>query len=99
MSSFPLRLGLWSSLVVVAVAVYLRLQQPLQDIFAADSSSQTFCFAKGITAKFSTGSGASCFTVQDGVFVDVFTPTSDPPPEAHLHDGHAIPGLWDGVSP
>lgn len=102
MSSFPLRLGLWSSLVVVAVAVYLRLQQqPLQDVFGPDDANQTFCYAKGVTAKFSTGSGATCFTVRDGVFVDVFTPKSESPPspEARLHEGHAIPGLWDGVSP
>lgn len=98
MSSFPLRLGLWSSLIVVAVAVYLRLQQPLQDIFHSDEPSRTFCFTKGVTAKCSTSAEATCFTVKDGVFIDVFTPKSDPHPEAHVHDGHAIPGLWDGVS-
>lgn len=99
MSSLPLRLGLWSSLIVVAVAVYLRLQQqPLQEIFTLDESSQTFCFTKGITAKFSTGTRATCFVVKNGVFVDVFTPESELPTEAHVHDGHAIPGLWDGVS-
>lgn len=99
MTSFPLRLGLWSSLIVVAVAVYLRLQQPLQDIFTSDDLSQTFCFTKGLTAHFSAGSTAACFTVKNGLFLDVFTPTADPPSEAHIHDGHAIPGLWDGVSP
>lgn len=93
--SFPLRLGLWASLFVVAVAVYLGLQQqppPQQPLQA----THTFCYAQGITAKFSTEARATCFTVQDGLFVDVFTPESLPP-DAHLHQGHAIPGLWDGV--
>lgn len=98
MSSSPLRLGLWSSLIVVAVAVYLRLQQPLQDIFISDEPSQTFCFRQGITAKFSAGTAATCFTIRGGIFVDVFTPKSDLPSEAIVYDGHAIPGLWDGVS-
>lgn len=96
MSTFFLRAGLWLSLVVAVVAVFIRFQQPLQEIFQPEPPSQTFCYSEGITAKFSTNARASCFTVKDGVFVDVFTPESDPPVE--LHQGHSIPGLWDGVS-
>lgn len=97
MAAFPLRIGLWFSLVVVGVAVYLRLQQPLQGITSSSNSpDETFCYAGGVTTKYSTGHTASCFTVKDGIFTNVFTPTSELPVEAR--PGHAIPGLWDGVS-
>lgn len=96
MAAMFLRAGLWLSLFVAVVAVFLRFQQPLQETFLSEPPSQTFCYSKGITAQFSTNATASCFTVKDGVFVDVFTPKSEPPVE--LHHGHAIPGLWDGVS-
>lgn len=96
MASWLLRAGLWCSLAAVVVAVYLGLQQPLQDILTPTSSNQTFCYAGGVTAKFSTNTKALCFTTKDGTFVDVFTPTSALPVEARV--GHAIPGLWDGVS-
>lgn len=96
MAHLFLRAGLWCSLAAVVVAVYLGLQQPLQEILMSGSPSQTFCYEGGVTAKFSTSTTASCFTTKDGIFVDVFTPTSEPPVEAR--HGHAIPGLWDGVS-
>lgn len=97
MSVFSLRVGLWSSLVVAAVAVYLRFQQPLQDILLPGSPNHSFCYSRGITTKLSTNTSAACFTVKDGVFSDVFTPASDLAIEAQ--PGHVIPGLWDGVSP
>lgn len=95
MASLALRAGLWCSFVVVVVAVYFGLQQPLLESSTSDSPSQTFCYAGGVTAKFSTNTSASCFTIKDGEFTDVFTTKSEPPVE--LHAGHAIPGLWDGV--
>lgn len=98
MAHLILSASLWCSLVAVAVAFYLGLQQPLQEILmpASSSQGQIFCYDGGVTAKFSTSTKASCFTVKDGLFVDVFTPTSEPPVEPR--QGHAIPGLWDGVS-
>ncbi|CAN8105804.1 unnamed protein product [Discula destructiva] len=94
MSAVFLRLGLWLSLVVAVVAVFLRFQQPLQEVFLTASSNQTFCYSGGITTRFSTGTKASCVTVRDGVFLDVFTPSSELPVQAR--EGHAMPGLWDG---
>lgn len=96
MSALFLRAGLWLSLLVAVVAVLVRFQQTLQEIFLPEAPSHTFCYSGGITEEFSTNTRASCFTVKDGVFVDVFTPESEPPVE--LQPGHAIPGLWDGVS-
>lgn len=96
MSALFLRAGLWLSLAVAVVAVFLRFQQPLQDIFLSEPPIQTFCYSGGITTKFSTNTKASCFTVIDGVFGPVSTPKSESSVE--LHQGHAIPGLWDGVS-
>lgn len=96
MSSPFLRLGLWLSLLVAVLAVFLRFQQPLQDFLLSASPTQTFCYSGGVTSKFSTGSKASCFAVKNGIFVDVFTPKSELPVEPQ--QGHAIPGLWDGVS-
>ncbi|KUI58529.1 Putative amidohydrolase YtcJ [Cytospora mali] len=94
MPSLPLRGALWLSFAAVVVAVFLGLQRPLQDIFTSESHNQTFCYSHGVTAKVSTQTAATCFTVKDGLFVDVFTPKSEPPVE--VHQGHAIPGLWDG---
>lgn len=88
--------ALWLSLAVVLVAVFLGLQRPLQDIVTAGSHSQTFCYSKGVTTKVSTKTVESCFTVKDGLIGDVFTPKSEPPVKAR--QGHALPGLWDGVS-
>lgn len=90
------RLGLWLPVLLAMVAVLVQFQQPLTDILLRASPSQTFCYAGGVTTKFSTGTKASCFTVKDGVFVDVFTPESELPVEPRK--GHVIPGLWDGVS-
>ncbi|KAJ4407439.1 hypothetical protein N0V82_009929 [Gnomoniopsis sp. IMI 355080] len=95
MSALFLRTGLWLSLLVAVVAVLVRFQQPLQEIFLSEAPSQTFCYSEGITAKFSDNTRASCFTVKDGVFVDVFTPESEEPP-VELQQGYAMPGLWDG---
>lgn len=97
MSTLFLRAGLWLSLLVAVLAVLVRFQQPLQEIFLSGSPSQTFCYSGGITAKFSTNNKASCFTVKDGVFVDVLVPGSEPP-AVEFQQGHVIPGLWDGVS-
>lgn len=94
MPSLLLRGGLWLSFAVVVVAVYLGLQGPLQEVFTSTPQVQTFCYSQGITAKFSTQASASCFTVEDGVFGEVFKPKSNP---VELRPGHAIPGLWDGV--
>lgn len=96
--SLPLRGALWLSFAAVVVAVYLGLQHPLQNIFTSNphNQSQIFCYSKGITAKASSKTTTTCFTVKDGLFVDVFTPKSELPGEVRL--GHAIPGLWDGVS-
>jgi hypothetical protein len=96
MPSLPFRGALWLSFAAVVLAVFLGLQHPLQDIFTSDSRRQTFCYSKGVTAKFSIKTATTCFTVKDGLFVDVFVPTSELPVEAT--QGHAIPGLWDGVS-
>lgn len=96
MASLLMRAGLWCSLAAAVVAVYFRLQQPLQEILASGAAGQIYCYSGGVTPQFSANSSATCFTVKDGVFVDVFTPTSDLPAEAR--QGHAIPGLWDGVS-
>ncbi|KAJ0120324.1 hypothetical protein J7T55_001182 [Diaporthe amygdali] len=93
MPSLLLRGGLWLSFAVVVVAVYLGLQGPLQEVFTSTPQVQTFCYSQGITAKFSTQASASCFTVEDGVFGEVFKPKSNP---VELRPGHAIPGLWDG---
>lgn len=97
MSALFLRAGLWLSLLVAVLAVLVRFQQPLQEIFLSGTPSQTFCYSGGITTKFSTNTKASCFTVKDGVFVDVFVPGSELP-AAEFQQGHVIPGLWDGVS-
>lgn len=94
MPSLPFRGALWLSFAAVVLAVYLGLQHPLQGIFTSYSRSQTFCYSKGVTAKFSTKTATTCLTVKDGLFVDVFVPTSELPVEAS--QGHAIPGLWDG---
>lgn len=96
MSALFLRLGLWLSALVAVVAVFLRFQQPLHDALLAASPGQTFCYDGGVTTKFSTNAKASCFTVKNGVFTDVFTPESGLPVDAR--QGHVIPGLWDGVS-
>lgn len=96
MPALPFGAALWLSFAAVVVAVYLGLQNPLQDIFTPESTNQTYCYSKGVTGKFSTRTASTCFTVKDGLFTDVFTPTSEPPVD--FRDGHAIPGLWDGVS-
>lgn len=94
MPSLLLRGGLWLSFAVVAVAVYLGLQGPLQQVFTSTAPAQTFCYSKGVTTRFSTQAPATCFTVANGHFGEVFTPTSEP---EELLPGHVIPGLWDGV--
>lgn len=96
MPALFVRLGLCLSLLVAVLAVFLQFQQPLQDFLLSTSATQTFCYSRGVTAKFSTGSKASCFTVKNGLFVDIFTPESELALEPD--QGHAIPGLWDGVS-
>lgn len=93
MPSFLLRGGLWLSFAVVVVAVYLGLQGPLQQVFTS-TTVQTFCYSTGVTTRFSTQDTAACFTVEDGHFVQVFTPATE---HVELRPGHAIPGLWDGV--
>lgn len=96
MSALFLRAGLWLSLLVAVLAVLVRFQHPLQEIFLSEAPSQTFCYSGGITTKFSTNTKASCFTVKDGVVVDILVPGSEPP-TVEFQQGHAIPGLWDGV--
>lgn len=94
MPSFLLRSSLWLSFAVVVVAVYLGIQGPLQQVFTS-TRAQTFCYSKGATTRFSTKDTAACFVVEDGLFSQVFTPGSEP---VEVLPGHAIPGLWDGVS-
>ncbi|KAL1865709.1 hypothetical protein Daus18300_007085 [Diaporthe australafricana] len=94
MPSLLLRGGLWLSFAVVVVAVYLGFQGRVQEVLTAGPRLETFCYSQGVTAKFSTQASAACFTVEDGVFGEVFTPKSDP---ADIRPGHAIPGLWDGA--
>jgi hypothetical protein len=93
MPSLLLRGGLWLSLAVVVVAVYLGLQGPLQQVFTS-GGAQTFCYSKGVTTKFSTEDTHACFTVEDGHFSQAFSPV---PESVEVLPGHAIPGLWDGV--
>ncbi|KAH8785516.1 amidohydrolase [Diaporthe sp. PMI_573] len=47
----------------------------------------------GATTRFSTQDTAACFTVEDGHFIQVFTPVSE---SLEVLPGYAIPGLWDG---
>ncbi|KAJ9156471.1 Amidohydrolase [Pleurostoma richardsiae] len=87
------RWGFGLSLVVMAVAVYMRLQIPLQP----SGSSETYCY-QGIRTHANTPQpSANCFTISNGVFTSVFAvePSSDVV-QAHVRPGYAIPGLWDG---
>jgi predicted amidohydrolase YtcJ len=84
-----LRWGVGLSAAVVALAVVLRLQQPLQN---ADPDSQTFCY-QGVRTHDEARPSARCFTVSSGVFTDVSTRDDL---AAATVPGYAIPGLWDG---
>ncbi|KAJ4222616.1 hypothetical protein NW759_006192 [Fusarium solani] len=82
-----LRWGL--PIIVVALAVAYRLQQPLNK-----ANSVTYCYT-GVRTHDSELPTAQCFSVVDGIFTAVWNKEVDD----QLHnqtDGYVIPGLWDG---
>lgn len=88
MSPFP-KWGLTVPVVVAALAVAYRLQQPV--LSPEDSSSVTYCYSS-IRTHHSDNPRAECFSVTNGVFTAVGSQHDD----ASVIDGHVIPGLWDG---
>ncbi|KAL6363483.1 hypothetical protein LRP88_02900 [Fusarium phalaenopsidis] len=82
-----LRWGL--PIIVVALAVAYRLQQPLNK-----ANSATHCYT-GVRTHDSELPSAQCFSVFDGVFTAVWNKEVDDQ-LYNQTDGYVIPGLWDG---
>ncbi|KAF4471058.1 hypothetical protein FALBO_2016 [Fusarium albosuccineum] len=76
-------------IIVVALAVAYRLQQPL-----AEANSATYCY-KSVRTHDSDLPAAQCFSVVDGVFTAVGT-REEVQGQTETVDGYVIPGLWDG---
>ncbi|KAJ4316642.1 hypothetical protein N0V84_007762 [Fusarium piperis] len=83
-----LRWGL--PIIVVALAVAYRLQQPLNK-----ANSATYCYT-GVRTHDSELPSAQCFSVVDGVFTAVWNKEADDDQLHNQTDGYVIPGLWDG---
>ncbi|RSM10435.1 hypothetical protein CEP52_003598 [Fusarium oligoseptatum] len=81
-----LRWGL--PIIIVALAVAYRLQQPLKTNLA------TYCYT-GVRTHDSELPSAQCFSVVDGVFTAVRNKEVDDQ-LLNQTDGYVIPGLWDG---
>ncbi|RTE74986.1 hypothetical protein BHE90_010549 [Fusarium euwallaceae] len=81
-----LRWGL--PIIIVALAVAYRLQQPLK------TNSATYCYT-GVRTHDSELPSAQCFSVIDGVFTAVWNKEVDDQ-LLNQTDGYVIPGLWDG---
>ncbi|RMJ05109.1 hypothetical protein CDV36_014212 [Fusarium kuroshium] len=82
-----LRWGL--PIIIVALAVAYRLQQPLNK-----ANSATYCYT-GVRTHDSELPSAQCFSVVDGVFTAVWNKEVDDQ-LLNQTDGYVIPGLWDG---
>ncbi|RSM06468.1 hypothetical protein CDV31_009068 [Fusarium ambrosium] len=82
-----LRWGL--PIIIVALAVAYRLQQPLNK-----AKSATYCYT-GVRTHDPELPSAQCFSVVDGVFTAVWNKEVDDQ-LLNQTDGYVIPGLWDG---
>ncbi|KAM5352365.1 hypothetical protein ACJ41O_005088 [Fusarium nematophilum] len=98
------RWGLLLPIIVVALAVAYRLQQPLTNILSSDGANPAkYCYT-GVRTHDTEQPTAKCFSVADGVFTAVWTKGGDgendddeePQGQAEAIDGYVIPGLWDG---
>ncbi|KAL3960827.1 hypothetical protein ACCO45_005944 [Purpureocillium lilacinum] len=97
--------------VALAFALRLQQQQqqlppqfPLADVHSAPSSSagggdkgSTYCYGS-VRTQDADRPAARCFSVRDGRFSRIFADEVEGPDGTTVvvHDGHVIPGLWDG---
>lgn len=90
------RWGLVLPLAAVALAFFLGLDDHVQSILSSlsPSSRQTYCYEGVRTSSLAETPATTCFTVQDGKFVEVSA--SREGQQASMQDGYAYPGLWDG---
>ncbi|KAG6013200.1 hypothetical protein E4U41_005134, partial [Claviceps citrina] len=83
----------WASLLCIALAVAIAVALSSSSSSSSSSSwSTTHCY-RGIRTLDHDNPSARCFTVLNGTFTRVWTPRSLP--ARRLHDGYALPGLWD----
>ena len=88
-----IRWGAGLSVVAVALAVALRMQQQPLGGLSPSSQTQTFCY-QGIRTHDETRQSANCLAVSSGIFTDVFT--REDSGSLDVASGYVIPGLWGG---
>ncbi|KID87190.1 amidohydrolase 3 [Metarhizium guizhouense ARSEF 977] len=97
-SMYPMPLPRWGfifSVMAIALAVAVRLQQPV------GAEPVTYCY-KSVRTHDKERASATCFSVQGGVFSRVWsheerTPAKSGEPSSQtVINGHVMPGLWDG---
>lgn len=93
MASSSLRWGLilLTALIALAFALRLQSQQPL----GSTSTAVTHCYTSVRTHN-PNAPAVQCFTIQDGIFTGVTSREEVSADDIIEHDGHVIPGLWDG---
>lgn len=94
MASSSIRWGLTLLTALFALAFAIRLQTQPQQPLGAVSAPVTHCYSSVRTHNPSSPS-AQCFTIQDGIFTTVAS-REEIEGEVLEHEGHVIPGLWDG---
>jgi hypothetical protein len=85
-------LWVFTSAVVVGAAGVFKLRQGLVDHLF----SETYCY-QSVRTHSDANPTANCFSVSpSGVFTKVYQAPSFVEWEKKSHDGHVVPGLWDG---
>ncbi|KAL7896512.1 amidohydrolase family domain-containing protein [Trichoderma sp. SZMC 28014] len=85
----------WTSIISAIAAVVLAYSYQQQHPLLFADPLPVYCY-NSVRTHDSKQPSAECFSVKDGVFVEVGDASAAAAADVTVSEGHVIPGLWDG---